>query len=444
MHCKDIKIDYKNYKIAKFIPILIVGDNLGLNGILGFTESFADTYFCRFCKLTKSFTKIMAMTPAMFLRTPENYDSDVLSNNFPATGIRENSPFNNLLNFHAAENPSVDIMHDVLEGVIHFDVAKILNQFIYDVDKKITLETLNFRLQSIQDGPNKKLITMVSQKMIKDMKFKFSASEALLFVRILSIAINDLVTPDCLEWKLYIILRKIISIILKKEVHKGLGKILNELIEEHHATYLTLYKQLGKCKFHLMTHYEMCMNLVGSLVSLWSMRYEGKHQIFNRISNVNRCKKNLVHTLAFKHQLKMANLFLNRDCSLEIFVSNENIELTKSEFIDQYKVEIECDSISVSEHAIFRGHTLKTGAVITYGDEIVGIPIFGTIKCVFSNVNSYFVCLQRLETDFDEHFFAYTAKEIESNLIINLENITNFQTSYLTCNATGVKMFIWD
>jgi len=33
---------------------LILGDNLGLHSVLGFTESFVAHYPCRFCKLSKT------------------------------------------------------------------------------------------------------------------------------------------------------------------------------------------------------------------------------------------------------------------------------------------------------------------------------------------------------------------------------------------------------
>ena len=39
-------------KRVKFQLLLVLGDNLGLNGILGFVESFRANYFCRICKAT--------------------------------------------------------------------------------------------------------------------------------------------------------------------------------------------------------------------------------------------------------------------------------------------------------------------------------------------------------------------------------------------------------
>ena len=44
----QITIHNKTEKIF-FITCLILGDNLGVNGILGFVESFGNTVFCRIC-----------------------------------------------------------------------------------------------------------------------------------------------------------------------------------------------------------------------------------------------------------------------------------------------------------------------------------------------------------------------------------------------------------
>ncbi|XP_018306226.1 uncharacterized protein, partial [Mycetomoellerius zeteki] len=49
----EIDIDGKLITIL-FKVALIIGDNLGLNSILGFTTSFNSNFFCRFCKVTKN------------------------------------------------------------------------------------------------------------------------------------------------------------------------------------------------------------------------------------------------------------------------------------------------------------------------------------------------------------------------------------------------------
>jgi len=65
------------------------------------------------------------------LRNKANYTEDVTINNVIATG-KESCSFNVLNSFHAVENYSIDIMHDLLEGVCIYEVSYILHHFIVE------------------------------------------------------------------------------------------------------------------------------------------------------------------------------------------------------------------------------------------------------------------------------------------------------------------------
>ncbi|KAF0712427.1 Uncharacterized protein FWK35_00025977 [Aphis craccivora] len=55
----QLKLSGRNEKIY-FSLGLIVGDNLGVNSVLGFSRSFSATFFCRFCHSNKNNTNILA------------------------------------------------------------------------------------------------------------------------------------------------------------------------------------------------------------------------------------------------------------------------------------------------------------------------------------------------------------------------------------------------
>lgn len=69
-----------------FTLLLILGDNLGLNSILGFDESFQANYFCRFCKTHKNETRYQTIEDKKSLRNLNNYNDDSLSLSY---GIKE-------------------------------------------------------------------------------------------------------------------------------------------------------------------------------------------------------------------------------------------------------------------------------------------------------------------------------------------------------------------
>ena len=70
------------YIVVKFQLVLILGDNLGLNGILGFVESFSANCFCRICKIHIDESLRLTTESDFLLRTPKSYEADVKKNKF--------------------------------------------------------------------------------------------------------------------------------------------------------------------------------------------------------------------------------------------------------------------------------------------------------------------------------------------------------------------------
>lgn len=55
---------------------------------------------------------------------------DLALANSSLSGIREECVFNKITSFHVIDNAYVDIMHDILEGIAHYDMIPIINHFI--------------------------------------------------------------------------------------------------------------------------------------------------------------------------------------------------------------------------------------------------------------------------------------------------------------------------
>jgi hypothetical protein len=136
----EINIDGTTSKMY-FSVALIIGDNLGLHTLLGFTESFRSNYSCRFCKCIRTFTQTQSIECTELLRNENSYASDLEVNNISLTGIKSACIWNRIPSFHVTENYAVDIMHDIFEGVANYDMILILRQFIL-IDKFFTLATL--------------------------------------------------------------------------------------------------------------------------------------------------------------------------------------------------------------------------------------------------------------------------------------------------------------
>lgn len=116
-----------------FSLALIVGDNLGLHSIMGFSESFVANYPCRFCQCSKAECHIQLHQIDNQLRSLENYEINVNIRNVSQAGIIESCVWNNIDSFHAINNYLVDIMHDLLEGVCCYDIFGILRYFVIEM-----------------------------------------------------------------------------------------------------------------------------------------------------------------------------------------------------------------------------------------------------------------------------------------------------------------------
>lgn len=99
-----------------------------MNSVLGFSKSFSANYFCCFCRMDKSITGVLATEVVSFLHKKVNYSEDVSRNDFKSTGINESSIFNTIHSFHVVENFSVDIMHDIFEGVCIYNMCHIIKK----------------------------------------------------------------------------------------------------------------------------------------------------------------------------------------------------------------------------------------------------------------------------------------------------------------------------
>jgi hypothetical protein len=440
-----IKINFQHYKSVKFITVLVVGDNLGLNSILGFTSGFRHNHFCRFCYTHRRETLTLTMSSINEVRTRDNFEEALNLKNPENTGVYNDSPFNKIKQFHCTNNPSVDLMHDILEGVAHFDISLVLEFCIYGENSLLNLSDFNNILQNTNLGPNKMLTMIVTETMIKSKRFKYSASEMILFIKNLPFVIGHLVPEDCLVWKIYILLRNILCTVMARSVQPKTHIILKYYIKEHHQLILDIGKQLSMAKLHHLVHYDDIMMKIGPLIAAWSMRFEGKHEVFDSISDVNNCRKNLIHTFSLKHQLKMAEMFCNRNCKLEKFVTGILTQVRKEEIFELYNIDIQGDSIFTMTSCVYLGHELKKDFAIKYDEEKDSEPIFGLIKCIFIQNEMYFVIVQELFcSGFDEHYCAYRILKTQSFRKIKLDDLIINQTSHVSTNVLGDFFINWE
>ncbi|XP_026112913.1 uncharacterized protein LOC113091546 isoform X3 [Carassius auratus] len=133
--------------------VQVTGDILGVHSLFGFVESFSARYCCRFCLLEKEdFQTVFSEDrPKMTVRTKElhaEHCQTMQSNpSLPyVMGVKKSCFLNWLQYFHTTSNFSVDIMHNILEGVAQFEMKLLIQHLIEnyttsaEVDKRIQFQ----------------------------------------------------------------------------------------------------------------------------------------------------------------------------------------------------------------------------------------------------------------------------------------------------------------
>lgn len=128
-------IDVGDGRIVKGALALLSFDNLGAKMALGFVGSFMSTFYCRFCETPISECRNACKENPANWRTVNSYNKALkcIENSenvdFKETrGVKMKCVLNELQNFHILKNWSVDIMHDLNEGVVPFALHLLFSE----------------------------------------------------------------------------------------------------------------------------------------------------------------------------------------------------------------------------------------------------------------------------------------------------------------------------
>ena len=101
----------------------MIGDNLGVNELLGFKQSFANYFVCRMCGATKQVLQDRPIAGhSLHIHTSNNADA---RDNPEKFGIGRETIFT-ILNCNLFKLAPPDLFHDILEGILPDIIQLIL------------------------------------------------------------------------------------------------------------------------------------------------------------------------------------------------------------------------------------------------------------------------------------------------------------------------------
>ena len=423
----------------------VCGDNLGVNGLLGFVESFGANKPCRICSGHKDQFQTLFLGEDFPLRDKDTHTLHVeecVRNAAAAVtlnGVKRDCILNSLSYFHVTQNTAPDIMHDLLEGVIPMEVKLVLYRFIYD-DNLFTLHKFNALMLGHNYGhcdlKNKPSLISESTLKGKDNSLKQHACQMWCLFRVLPLLIGSLIPEDNLHWKLILKLRTIVDIAFADAVTDSLSLYLKYVIQDHHTLFQQLFPTIKLIpKHHFLVHYPMAMRAIGPLINVWCMRFEAKHNMTKRMANVVCCFKDICLTAASRHQISHCCRWSQHDRGG--FETGEVISYSVKD-VENYPALLNKvpgllpeDDVFVTQKVTYHGTDYRTGTIVavTMANEM---PHFGQISYVIIVGRTIFLTGSVWKAEyFDEHIHCYIVKESNTRFFLQPDMLVNFRPLHL-------------
>ncbi|KAG5680291.1 hypothetical protein PVAND_009809 [Polypedilum vanderplanki] len=409
-------------KKVYFVLARIIGDNLALNEILGFTKSFNSNKFCRLCDETKEKTQYKVISEINDLKSIGKYEKDAQLNDLKLTGIKERCVFNKLKNFHCATNLVSDIMHDLFEGIVKSDLSFYLKKIIDDNSiKEFTLENLNSLKQNFPYGQIEigNLSKPIDDIHLKNSTLKMSASESRKFLSFLPLIIGHLVPPNNKYWKAILDLADLCDLAMNPSFNEAKLKELRSKIIKCNNNVLTLIEKPLKPKHHLMTHYVECIKQSGPLRTMMTFSYETKNKEVKAYANVTNQRINIANSLFYKAAHRLNNFIFehqngfpnetNHRKGQKFRYSKTNSKYFKYILSDLKKIIPNSDDTISLKFIIHKG-TKYAKYYFIVDDQFQPTKLLHILDILYINLKYYFVVEKYEILKYDYHYRSYEAE----------------------------------
>lgn len=427
----------KSYKAAL---VNVACDNLGANIVLGFSKGFHANYYCRVCTMHRTECEFAVKENTGKLRSTLSHQENIdFRQDNPAAkltdteGVRMDCLYNKLENFDMFDNVSLDVMHDIHEGII----PSFLEVFFdYIIRHKIATEDeIISKIRDYNYGPlfEKKKPSLLS---FKKVHLGQNANQAYCIILHLPYIFYYLRDKLSKIWPTLQDLLQCVQIIMSVKVTDMDLKRFEDLIESYLNGILKLKTKLTP-KEHFLTHYPNAFRKVGPLKLLWTMRFECKHKYFTDAAKLTYNFININKTLAFKHQeqisLKKYSIQNDIEQSKKPILFRKHCDFTKYEsFLTTVDKNIDFDEFFMLPFLNFNSYTYRSGLLL-----IENFLVYNILFVFKSHNNKYHFLCELYETKVFNH--SLNSIEIQPDTqqlaYLNHSDLSNLQTfSKIICN----------
>ena len=440
----DLTIEGRVVKVY-FVLMGILGDNLGINLLMGYVTSFNSLLYCRFCRLNKNQCQKSIVLDSSMNRNKESYAED-LTKTVKESGIKEKCGFNRLKHYHAGEFVAVDVMHDFFShGVCAYDLTLVFDYMMNT--SKISLNVINYRIKMFNYGSTEKQKTFkaITQKQIKSSSFKMTAREMMLLVRYFPLIFGDLIPQNDRVWNFMMTLVELSEIVILPSFDTEMLGVLHEQIVYHHTLYQKLFSASLKPKFHILLHYVDVIKKIGPARYTWSFRFEAMHQVFKQYSRNITSRKNICLTLCIKAHMyfmhNMENWSANeQNVSFTSAVRIKVPELPYFNFVASTE-NLESGEYYACKLATYKGTEYKIGDFVTKSeDNMRKLELYEIKDLLVFQDQLFLTCQTWLVGDYSYHFASIEV--YERQLDLKIYNVVVFDGPPINVYNIDAKKFI--
>lgn len=420
-------------QVVKGTVMCVVSDNLAAHCFAGFMKSFRAKYFCRFCTATIDQIQSHEVSDGEFsVRTKASHDHDLnvvkQGEKVSQRGVQGDCVLNQRLEyFHTVTGFPPDVLHDLSEGIVPVELALCIRKMIRS--KYFTLQYLNKRIASFpyQHTDNVDRPQRIPKTYAKKKTIGGNGHENMTLLRLLPLIIGDRIPEDDGAWIVLMDLKEIVELVLSPKFTEEAIQYLETKIKDHRQMLKEVFPNVTlRPKHHYVEHYPDLIRCFGPVVHLWTIRFEGKHRFFKRTVHDTQNFKNVLKTLAWRHQYMMA-YYLSAPSFFKPHQQTSSVSSVMVSTLPDIAMayiaqNTDSNMIYSTSRVTIDGTDYAAGMFVSVGQE-GALPQFCRIEQIFL-VNNHIVFLCREhESRYIEHLRSYEL--VSGNLAVHITSELN-------------------
>lgn len=245
-------------------------------------------------------------------------------------------------------------------------------------------------------------------------------------------------------WQVLMTLKDITELVVSPIHTEDSISYLDTLISEHRHRLLEVFPDFRLTpKFHFLEHYPDMIKCFGPLVCVWTMRFEAKHSFFKRIVRHTNSFRNILLSLATRHQMMMSYhlhadalkpaLCVSKVTSIPLALLHEEIqESFKKVYPTQTTVEL---TNALSYH----GTRYAVGMILPHGST-GGLPDFVEISQIVIVGSDLNFIVKLLNSWYYEHFRGFVLEHSGKVTLLHIQQLSD--TYPLAAYCVGGKRMV--